>query len=120
MPIGCFNRISPWSSTCHSNSVNSKGTSNLPVNKLKMQTLFDVIYCRLQVNKYNQCIGDRDESSKYLTYHWITYDQLVNESRLFASGLLSLTLSPGQGTKIAIYASNCSSVSINLLVLASY
>lgn len=100
------NQVSPSSST--STSIEESYSSET------IETLFDVIYCGLNVNKDNHCIGERDQSSKYFNYNWITYSQLVRESQYFAKGLQQLGLTHGQDTKIGIYVNNSIQVSINV------
>lgn len=102
MPVSRKNRVSPSASTAESNTYSSDVT---------ISTLFDVIYEGLNVNRDAQCIGEKDHTTKYLTYDWITYDELIKQSRFLAKGLLHLGLSHGQETMIGIYTNNSIQVS---------
>ena len=72
----------------------------------ELKTLLDVMKVGAKKKPLGHCLGERDPSQNYEGVKWFTYKEIQQEINWFASGLLSIGLTLGQESRVAIYASN--------------
>ncbi|VDM44927.1 unnamed protein product [Toxocara canis] len=71
------------------------------------RTLYEAVRLGERVSKNGPMLGYRKKQSDGSEpYVWLTYKEVIDKSVNFAYGMLSLGITPGQDTFIAIYAKN--------------
>lgn len=68
------------------------------------KTLSEVMDRGHRLSGNGPCLGWRGEKP---TYSWISYGEVIERSKNFASGLVEIGMKPGQNTFIGIYSQNC-------------
>lgn len=72
---------------------------------MEVGTLLEVVYRGSGISPEDDCIGERDSYSN--NYTWLSYEEVIDKSRSFASGLVVIGLKPTL-TRIGIFGMNSS------------
>ncbi|XP_046560296.1 long-chain-fatty-acid--CoA ligase 1-like [Haliotis rubra] len=67
-------------------------------------TLYTIFLCGLKKSRHRKCLGKRTGPNN--EYEYLTYQQVYDRARAFASGLIQLGLKPHPDTFIGIYSIN--------------
>ena len=69
------------------------------------RTVFEAFRLGATLSRGGFCLGWRN--TQILPYQWLTYNEVLLRAQNFGCGLLNLGLTPGEQTRVGIYARNC-------------